>query len=102
MPTLPEQITSLVSGSNLDADLQGQLGAITNAGSLLKTLIDAPPSNIGDLISGVGSVALPEMRIPTDFQQGIGAIGDVIPQDLGSVTGGLGDILGNLQDLRTL
>lgn len=96
MTTLPEQITDLLSSSNLTTNLQGQVSMVTDAASLLANLISNPPSEISDLIAGLSSTSVSSIRIPDALTQNFSGLANIIPDDLSAVTGGLDDILGDL------
>jgi len=96
MTTLPEQITDLLSSSNLTTNLQGQVGMVTDAAALLASLISNPPNEIGDLIAGLGSTSVSSIQIPDALTQNFSGLANIIPDDLSAVTGGLNDILGDL------
>lgn len=96
MTTLPEQITDLLSSSNLTTNLQGQVSMVTDAAVLLANLISNPPNEIGDLVAGLGSTSVSSIRIPDALTQNFSGLANIIPDDLSAVTGGLDDILGDL------
>lgn len=96
MTTLPEQITDLLSSSNLTTNLQSQVSMVTDVAALLANLISNPPNEIGDLVAGLGSTSVSSIRIPDALTQNFSGLADIIPDDLSAVTGGLDDILGDL------
>ena len=99
MPSLPEQLESLISSSNLTADLDGQIGSITTAASTLSSLISSPPTEIDDLISGLSNISVDNIQLPDNFLSGFSSISDVIPTDLSSVTGSLDSVISGITDV---
>lgn len=99
MPTLPEQISGLLTSSNLDADLQGQVSMIADAAALLANLIANPPDEIGDLVAGLDAISISSMQVPDSLTQSFSALAQVVPADLSAVTGNLDTILTGLGDL---
>lgn len=96
MTTLPEQITDLLSSSNLTTNLQDQVSMVTDAAALLANLISNPRNEIGDLIAGLGSTSVSSIQIPDALTQNFSQLANIIPDDLSGVTGGLDDILGDV------
>jgi len=102
MPSLPEQLQSLISSSGLSEDIGGQIGTITSAASTLSSLIDSPPDEIDDLISGLTNISPSNVQLPDNFLSGFSDISNVIPSDLSNITGGLEEILSGIGDVVDL
>jgi hypothetical protein len=102
MTSLPEQLQSLVTSSPLFEDIGGQLGSLSSAASTLSNLIDSPPGEMGDLISGLSNISVTNIQLPDDFSSGFSNISDLLPTDLTDITGGLDTVLSGMSEVLDL
>jgi hypothetical protein len=97
MPTVFERLSGSVQSDQLHANLGVQITKIGDAGNLLSGFISNPPSSIGDFLSGIADVALPNVNVTGALSGNFTSLGDAIPSDTSSITGGLTSALGGLK-----
>ena len=102
MPTLPEQLDELLASSNISTELQGQLGMIIDAADLLGNMIANPPTEIDDLLTGLSNISVTNIQLPENVSTGFSGLSNIIPEDLGSVTGNIDELLSGFSSMTEL
>src|SRR5574338_439460 len=95
---LTADLNVALEGGTLTADLNVQAENLNAIIDTVTNLINNPPSSVGDLATLVGELPLPEFEGAGDFAAALNAIRAAVPADLGSITGGFTDQLGELQE----
>ncbi|MCP5157240.1 MAG: hypothetical protein H6983_23890 [Ectothiorhodospiraceae bacterium] len=98
MPGLVASIRTSVIDADLDVRLGGDIGRLVEAGELLVSLAQDPPSDLGDLASALASIDLPVPGGADGVLDAVGRVGDALPAD---VSGVLGDALALVEQLQT-
>ncbi len=93
MTGLSEQLQSILSAVDIEGSLGTQLGSITGAASVIVGFINDPPEEINGLESGISNLDLSRIRLPDNLSSEFSGLSDLIPSNLGSVTGVLNQAL---------
>jgi hypothetical protein len=99
MATIFEQLESTLSGADLPATLDTQIGGLAQVGTTVAGLIDHPPQGIEGLLGSVKALPLPDVGLGTELPATLQSLQAAVPTDIGDV---LGAITGNLADLSAL
>ncbi len=89
MPNLFTQLNTSLEGNDFTQKLTGQIGNLTSLIELVTGLVNDPPDSLGDLVQVLDEIELPDLGADTGFVSVFNSIGDLLPDDLSQVTGGL-------------
>jgi hypothetical protein len=89
MPTIFERINGALEGNDLSVRVTVQSETLSTLATTVAGLAQNPPDDLGDLSSALQALPLPDFAISGDFAGTLAALGDAVPGDLSSITGGL-------------
>lgn len=87
MPTLFERLDTALADIHVDAQISTQSGKLGSVTTLVTTLINDPPSTLGDLGQAINELPLPALAINPSFVTQLTALRNAVPTDLGALTG---------------
>lgn len=88
MPTVFDRLTVSVDTGGLDASVAAQVQQLAEAARLGANLIDNPPTGVQDFVAQIAGLAAPTFSVSGSVSDAFSGALDVLPADLGSVTGG--------------
>ncbi len=97
MPTVFERIDTALSGNAATGEVDTQAGNLLGVATLLTSLTETPPSEVGDLTGLFASLSLPDFAIPGDFAQQLTQIQAAVPADASGIVGGVLGQIGNVE-----
>lgn len=99
MPNVIERINVSVDTGGLNAQLDIQIGQISQIADLIGKLINDPPDDLGDLLGLAENLPLPNLSIGGDFAGLINSARGALPVDFGDLTAAVD---GNLDSFSAL
>lgn len=98
MPSLFTQLQDQLESAGLDTAIGDQVATLTDAGGVLDTLASDPPSELGDMITALDSLSLPDITALDDLVGDADELLDLVPEDVTSaLEEGFGDLLETLE-----
>ena len=87
--TLDVRFEAAISGSDLTARIDGQASQLLEIGSAVANLTAGRPPGMDDLERALGTLSLPDIRVPDDLAAGIRDLEAAVPPDLSAMVDGL-------------
>lgn len=97
MPTLSEQLDTSLGGIDISLTVDGEAQKLVTIGTTLAKLIDDPPGELADYLTAFSEFELPKLGVTTDLDAAFSAMQELIPADIGELSGG---VLGSLDELE--
>ena len=104
MTTIFQRIDAAVSAEVVDANLAGQIGKITAIAETLRSLINVPPDEIGDIITTLGDLPIPDLTVGDGIGEAFDQIRGLLPDsaidlttDIEAKIGVAGDLVADVK-----
>ncbi|MFZ5605313.1 MAG: hypothetical protein ACOY7J_22885, partial [Pseudomonadota bacterium] len=96
MSQLLDIITGALDGIDVDGAIGGEAGNLLAIAGTVAQLTQGQPPALGDFVSAIAELDLPDFNFAGDLTQQIGQIRDLVPTDVADLLGPITQALGNI------
>lgn len=96
MSQLLDIITGALDGIDVDGAIGGEAGNLLAIADTVAQLTQGQPPALGDFVSAIAELDLPDFNFAGDLTQQIGQIRDLVPTDVADLLGPITQALGNI------